>query len=695
MPRVPTCDRHAHRRPAAVDGEKAALLACAAFETGDPPLPMAKLSASLVLVVVTLLPEVAMALQPGSVGPGGMGQGPGPMGGAGGPGGRKEKKDGPAEEAPKDKEALRPIEPVPATPKRRRRIQLFDLHGYMRMRGDYFHRLNMGLTPFLSEGDRPIRFFAPPAESAEIDADGNILDNQASCFNRLTSGGTSTARAVTRCNRRNGFASANMRLRLEPTLHITDTVRVHSQVDFLDNLVMGSTPDSYNQENPSAPLDIYSRGQAPPQQGLNSVSDSVLVKRGWGEVRFGFGLGLEFGRMPWTWGMGMVANHGNGYYRGDKSDIIRYVDQDYGDSVDSLRFSFDFGKDRRSSHRVAFSWDWAASGPTTGQLLGREYASGSTIGQEFSVEKFDNVFQWSLSLERRDAPEMLQRKLALGNPVVNYGIITWVRYQDIDDEIGDFADPELYQITGLQDYTNRLVHRRAIFATPDLWMRVNWRTLRVELEASGNFGSFRLRDIDEDLAELGDIEYLDNLTRDQLESKVLANFGYAFEFKYGFFNDRFHIGFDQGLATGDTASQINANALSPLNLEDNRYLTNFRFNPAYNIDLLLFREVLGTVSNAAYFKPWAAFYFFDHFSARVDVEYALAARRQSTLGNKWSYGIELDGAVRYHDAREPIFFQIQYGVLFPLPGFNRIRLDAAREDARAVQTVQAQLGIRF
>ncbi len=30
--------------------------------------------------------------------------------------------------------------------------------------------------------------------------------------------------------------------------------------------------------------------------------------------------------MPWHWGMGVVANHGNGYQRGDQSDIIRQVD---------------------------------------------------------------------------------------------------------------------------------------------------------------------------------------------------------------------------------------------------------------------------------------------------------------------------------------------------------------------------------
>ncbi|MBL8942442.1 MAG: hypothetical protein JNK45_04810, partial [Myxococcales bacterium] len=57
--------------------------------------------------------------------------------------------------------------------------------------------------------------------------------------------------------------------------------------------------------------------------------------------------------------------------------------------------------------------------------------------------------------------------------------------------------------------------------------------------------------------------------------------------------------------------------------------------------------------------------------------------------------VELDGSVRYHDAREPIFLQLQYGVMFPLGGFNRVVNTGAREDARAVQTLQAQVGIKF
>ena len=649
----------------------------------------AKWSLPLALLVAAA-PSVAYA-QPGLGGP----QPGGPVPGA--PGGRKDKKEGPAEEADKDKQALRPIEEVPATPERRRKIALFDLHGYFRFRGDYFHRLNLGLQDRLDDADFTVaqnKYFRPPVEQAEVrtntGAEDTLVPNDTRCINRLIDRGVSSQRSITRCNRRNGFPSANLRLRLEPTLHITDTVMVHSQVDLLDNVVLGSTPDSYVYGSPDAPIDLYSRSQVPPQAGVNSIDDSILVKRAWGHIRFGFGLDLQFGRMPWSWGMGMVANHGNGYYRGYKSDIIQHLDRDYGDSVDSVRLAFDFGKDRRRSHTVALSWDWASSGPTTAQLFGDAYASGRLVGQTISAEKFDNVYQWSASVERRDDPEMLQRKLSLGTPVINYGLMNWFRYQDVDTVAG-FETPLLFGT----DYGAYLVPRRAFVATPDLWLRVNWRTLRIELEAAGNFGKYHVRDLAEDITDPD--TFFQTVTSADLQRKTIANFGYAFEFKYGFFKDRFHIGLDQGFAMGDDGtSQYAPDARAPLPLNDaNNTLSAFRFNPAYNVDMLLFREILGTVSNAAYFKPWASFYFFDHFSARVDVEYALAARKASTLGNKYSYGVELDGALRYHDAREPIFFQVQYGVMFPLPGFNRINPDGTRENARAVQSIQGQLGIRF
>jgi uncharacterized protein (TIGR04551 family) len=655
----------------------------------------------LVLLSLGLGAASARAAQPGlGGGPGGGAMGGGPGGPPGGPGQGRDKKEGPAEEAPKDKQALRPIETVPTQPASRRRVQLFDLHGYMRMRGDYFHRLDLGLTSRDADGEvLPNKFFRPPAEQGELREEAGrsvFVANDADCFTRLTDAGVSLQRATTRCRRRHGLPSANLRLRLEPTLHITDTVSVHSQVDLLDNVVLGSTPDTYRFDNPDAEIDMFTRTQVPPQAGVNSLEDSIQVKRAWGHIRFGFGLDVRFGRMPWSWGMGLVANGGNGYSRGDDADIIRQLDADYGDSVDSVRLGFDFGKDRRRTHTVALSWDWAASGPTTAQVLGPEYGNARLVGQTISAEKFDNVYQWSASIERRDDPDMLRRKLSLGGPVLNYGVITWMRFQDVDQVEGSRAAEEAGLLPD-SPYNELLVTRRAFMVTPDLWMRVNWRSLRVELEAAGNFGSFRALNDGTARDAFDDPDLYERVPASDLERKIIANFGYGLEFKYGFLKDRFHIGFDHGLATGDTSAQPFApdvgNAVGYN--DDDSVLSNFRFNRAYFVDLLMFREILGTVSNAAYFKPWAAFYFFDNFSARVDAGYALAMNRRSTLGNKFSYGIELDGALRYHDTREPIFFQLQYGALFPLPAFNRINPSGAREDARAVQTIQAQLGIRF
>ena len=672
----------------------------------------------------------------GGMGGGGMQQGPGQGGG-------KDKKEGPAEAAPKDKQALQPIEPVPAQPRGLRQLQLFELHGYMRMRADYFHRLDLGLSKgqnqsvgqTYNQSDALDSKYFPPPSVANETIDGvpaNQGGTDANCYGTLIQKGVNAQKAGRRCGRHNGFGSANMRLRMEPTLHITDTVKVHATIDALDNLVLGSTPDSFMGDSPFAPIDIYTRTQNPPSAGLNSWGDSIVVKRAYGHIRFGWGLDIKFGRMPHHWGMGVVANDGNGHDRGERADIVRQLDMDYGDSVDSLRLGFDFGKDRRNVHTFEASWDWASSGPTTSQLLGQSWSSGNRVGQDFSAEKFDNVYQWRLSILRRDDPAMLQRKLSLGRPVVNYGAIAWIRSQAVDRVTGSpglgdglgtnptwaasntdnglgrrgnslgNGDLDEQGDSGIQNYANLLIRRRALIFTPDIWLRVNWKTLRVELEASGVVGRMFERDLDKDVTETG-FEYANIGKTGDLSRRTFLQLGYALEFKYGLFKDRFHLGLDHGFATGDPSGTQGYNPQSPLivNGVDTRW-TNFRFNPAYMQDLLLFRELLGTASNAAYFKPWMAFYFFDNnFSGRLDIEYAVAQQRAATWGNKANYGLEIDGALRYHDQQEPIFVQLQYGVMFPFGAFNRTTSTYAglpvenNGDAKAAQTVQAQIGIKF
>lgn len=651
------------------------------------------------------LPATVLANQP-PPGVGGM-PGAGPAG-PGAPAGPSDDKDGPAEAAPKDKGALAPVVPVPAQPEGRRRAQLFELHGYFRTRADYFHRLDLNITPEGLQQDTN-KFFLPPAETPEPDLSstepGATLPNDANCTNQLLANGVSAQRIGNRCARRRGTGGANLRLRLEPTIHVTDTVKVHAQVDMLDNLVLGSTPDAYYGANPWAPIDLFTRTQLPPVQGTDSLNDSIVVKRAWGEVRFGFGLTLEVGRMPNHWGMGLVYNDGNGYDRGEVADITRMVDTDYGDSVDSVRASFDFGADKRNAIQVGLSYDWAASGPTTAQLFGPQWESGNLVAQTFSAEKYDNVHQVSAWIARRDDPSMLRRKLSAGVPVVNYGLKSWLRWQTLDAALG-YTPGQLGQFDQDTSYSAALVHRRAWTVTPDLWLRINWRTLRIEMEGAMVAGRFRHAE-QEDTAPADLDDALATATG--VDDTRILQFGYALEFKYGLFDDRFHIGLDHGIASGDSTppnATNYADAFPGTNdgLGGGSSLTAFRFNPAYVQDMLLFKELLGTVSNAGYVKPWAAFYFFQkNFSARLDIEFAGAMNNAGTLaGNKSLWGLELAGALRYHDNDDPIFVQVQYGAMFPFGAFEpEVTLETVNGpsvqilDAKAAQTVQGQIGIRF
>ena len=111
-------------------------------------------------------------------------------------GGGSDDKDGPAEAAPKDKGALTPIVPVPAQPEGRRRLQLFELHGNLRMRADYFHRLDLDLGTLNPDFDGvEHKFFEPPAQQVDPPIDGLPQVNDASCFERLQARGVSQTRS--------------------------------------------------------------------------------------------------------------------------------------------------------------------------------------------------------------------------------------------------------------------------------------------------------------------------------------------------------------------------------------------------------------------------------------------------------------------------------------------------------------------
>ena len=124
--------------------------------------------------------------------------------------------------------------------------------------------------------------------------------------------------------------SADMRLRLEPVINLSEQVSLHAQIDLLDNLVLGATPSSYGATGSSAGLDVGTSGQLPPQSTSNYATDSIRVKRAWGEVIVPDLGVVRFGRMPEQWGLGMLHNGGGA----DPLHGTVCLDCDSGETVD-------------------------------------------------------------------------------------------------------------------------------------------------------------------------------------------------------------------------------------------------------------------------------------------------------------------------------------------------------------------------
>src|SRR5215813_3580207 len=140
------------------------------------------------------------------------GMGPG-MGGPTQPAnGNEEKKEGVAEAAPKQPGLLPTTPALPTAKGRRKKWKLIDIDGYYRLRTDWFKNFNLGFFDDAGSGGSPF----PRALGCTSTASNHPCDDS--------------------------LSSANMRLRLEPTINLDEGTSVHIQADALDNILFGSTP---------------------------------------------------------------------------------------------------------------------------------------------------------------------------------------------------------------------------------------------------------------------------------------------------------------------------------------------------------------------------------------------------------------------------------------------------------------------
>jgi uncharacterized protein (TIGR04551 family) len=625
-----------------------------------PALRLLLVSTVLVLVGLGSSPALAQGFgaRPGGMGPGGMGRGPEP---------KKETPQGPAEAAPEEKEGEPEIPALPAWPgQETRKLQFLQMHGYFRFRWNMHHNLSNGLVGL----GAPYSSYNPVSEYDPSVSTGKT-NSPMSCENRRQSNDiTGSGRGIgqSKCPG-STIGGADMRLRLEPTINVSEHIRIYSQLDIFDNLILGSTPRSlYNQSLVgNVPMAFFSDGQNAPVAGINTNTPAIVVKRAWAEIDLQTIATLRVGRMPDHWGMGMFANDGN-----VKPDGTCW-NCNYGDSQDRIMLTSTLAQ-----HTFAVGYDFSATGPTSLTVSDTSRYYGVS---PLDLEKLTNVHQVFWMAGRIDPDEVIQDRVERGELVLNYGLYLKWRKQDFDYKAAGITANNSTGGPGLNSsvlqYSSNMIERHAWMLMPDLWFKLLWKKLYVEFEGTLVGGSMGNSSIDQNAAS---------------PLKILQ-FGLALRSEYRVLKDSLKFGFDMGSASGDDDEPLNGDVnrthWAPVTTKTRGgYMKEFRFNYDYQVDWILFREILGTVANATYFKPHISYDVFENLGARFDLIYSIANNPVGWPGNGRNIGVELDLEVYYKNVREGFYAGLVYGVLFPQQALARpAEIYGAAEGGQGLATV--------
>lgn len=572
---------------------------------------MRYLGSKLFVGIAVLLGELAVAhaqMTPGPMGPMGPGGPSTPSG--------EEKKEGVAEAAPKTP-GLLPTTPALPPPKgQHKRWKLFEMDGYYRLRTDWFKNFNLGFNDTPGLGGAP--------------------------FPRAL--GCSSTELNHPCN--DSLASTNMRLRLEPTFHLDEGTSIHIQADVYDNLVLGSTPTDLNLGNvytagvASPPVGAFSNSQAPSLKGVNSDRDALVVKRAWAEVAVPLGI-LKAGRMPNQWGMGILHNAGG---RDPINGTYNY-DADYGDTVDRVSFSAQIpGTPLRAM--VAADWDLTRLvSNQTSQNTGHE-------GHPFDLDDSSDTNGWVGVISKMESPQDFKDAVDRGETVLDYGAYFEYKTQSWDENLTGFTLGNTF------DASTNYVPRDYKTYAPDLWAKLGVGDVLVEAELAGQFGT------------------VTHLTDQGLTGKSdIRKLGGAGRVTWKGVEGKLRLGVEGGFATGDqwdntpegNTNIAYANQLGDptvCNAQHTCTLTQFFFNRDYQVDMILWRHLIGAVTNAAYAKPFLSYDLTKSIMFKVSNITSFALKPIATPGNAVMYGTEFDGDIGYYGNR--IFLGISYGVLFPM-----------------------------
>ncbi len=428
-------------------------------------------------------------------------------------------------------------------------------------------------------------------------------------------------------------------------------VAIKARIDLLDDVGFGATPEVGTGR---APTPAASPGQRP--------FTAIAVKRAWAEVLTPVGI-LAAGRMGAHWGLGMAANGGD------------CEDCDGGDSADRIALVTPL-----VGHFLAFAWDMSSSGP---------WLRRKDDARVIDLEPSDDATTITVAWMKVHAPAARIRRAAAGMSTFEYGLFVSHRSQ-ANDVPADYLPVATPRPPGTLDASD-LVARGFSATTAGAWIRVGAPRWRVEAETV-----YARARVDQPSLVPGVI--LDQAaTSDQ--------FGLALESELAVGRGR--LGLDAGVASGDDAPGFGAfpapGAAAPrpgdvdgpqADPPGDTTVDNFRFHPDYHVDRILFREIIGTVTDAAYLRPHARLVLADLGHARIElglaavVSWAMAV--DSTPGNARALGVELDPDLAYRAGAFRI--ALEHALFLPGAAFDN---PAANLAAQPAQLIRLRLGFHY
>lgn len=454
---------------------------------------------------------------------------------------------------------------------------------------------------------------------------------------------------------------ANLRLKLDPTLHLTEGVRIHTEIDLLDNVMFGSLPASRlgpDLVRPNLSGRVGGSTQLSPRE-REWFEDAVSVNEVYGQVDTLIGR-VSAGRMDSHWGLGIYANDGD------------CPDCDYGNHLDRFRF-----ETKVWELYGAVNIDFPDEGVTSKS----PFREG---GQPYDIAQRDDVDQYTFQIFRmartREEKELQGKRLLDDQlPVFNGG--AFYRYRQQEGAFAPFFDGEPFDPLNPGD----LVYRGERIHIADLWVQFLYQPsfdtrIRVELEGLFAIGSVdnvtnlpvgqvdgtNVNCFDDDQFSLNEEACTTNVDGEGTRRNV-QQFALALESEFQL-DSPVSFGFNAGLASGGSTPNWGLSGSPDLEF--------YRFNPDYHVDLILFRNVIGTVTNAYYLNPYAMVKFLESSSRHLEVQIdAIGSRAFDGLGtpsgqNPW-LGLEFDGAFRFVNL-DVFTAALEAGILFPFQGLAAV-----------------------